>query len=855
MRKSTGMRNGWIATALVVLAALVLAGCPHNGFLERGGGSGGGSSRGGGGEVTLIITNFVDGGPVTNRSALSGSMRTIAPEHIDLTVDAEIAKYVFVAYATGNGTWGPQFIDIASGTGQAVLGLSGGTWEVTLEAYDVERLKANAGTVGATINGTNKEDIMRQDDPAEVQKVTDALVLTGGAMVDTGGGNQVTLTLTNDTVAGDGEVDIAVYFTNQNDVQSIFGGATNYEVSAALVNLVTQQVVMVGTEPSSQILYSRQPAVDTDPNGYDYQSYDPQTKTYSTNNVTTVPGNTKVLRYNPKSVAGQQALKIPHGKYMLLVTVTDTNTDTELYRSDSDFIVDANRITIGMFEINGILGVAPSKPGAFDVYWTKPTTKDQLEGFDAAFVWGESNLDAVGYTIEIADITSIYRLDGGNTQIQVVGGTYETFTSAQNLWEDFLDQTTKIADPSPYVTRLDWKITPQSLTNIPRWISGSLLIGNTSLSLRMETGHVYTARIRADNGTNSSSDWTYIGSGTTTLATATKFDVPATKGIFDLMQFSYILKATDMWTLVADRNADMRVNNGADTQVKDEDLLQVVEYNPGTKAELDYGFEGNTVEASQDDQVLTVEGQVDIVQSWQGWQDTRNGALFGPVSGPAAGPAWVKADWTYDGFNDLDLEPVGAGGSSIRLQTETAGTFNVLSLDTVGFGTATPTNTLNKSTLAGLVAFSPTSTRGVYKNAAGNRLVVVIERDRNQNPVTYQDIELYVSVGDKGTGVDQVTATLSDKNGTAIKVSNLQVQILENGHTVLKRTASFTSATADVPAYSVFNLANANGLMGMRPGNNYELKVQVTTGQGYTPTIQMPLTILYADQAATANIP
>ncbi len=176
MRKSTGMRNGWI-----IAMALVLAGCPHNGLLERGGGPGAGSGgRGGSGGVQLIVTNFVDGGLVGNRSALSGSMRTIAPEHIDLTQQTEVDKYVFVAYATGNGTWGPEFIDIAPGSGIASLGMGSGTWDVTLEAYDVERLKPDLGN--------SKEEIIENKQPAEVQAKGEALVLSGGATLDTSGG-------------------------------------------------------------------------------------------------------------------------------------------------------------------------------------------------------------------------------------------------------------------------------------------------------------------------------------------------------------------------------------------------------------------------------------------------------------------------------------------------------------------------------------------------------------------------------------------------------------------------------------------------------------------------------------------
>lgn len=849
--KGTRRSKVWLALGLVAMACLVLAGCPHNNLLDSSGGGGagnGGGGRGGSDGVQLVVTNFVDGGPVASRSIgwLGGPQRTIAPEHIDLTVEDEIKKYVFVASATGDGTWGPTFVDISSGTGAATLdGLGSGTWEVTLEAYDVQKLNGQGA-----IQGTTKEDIMEQDTPDEVKALKNiALVLSGGATVDTNSGAQVTLTLTKDRVDGSGTVDVAVYFTNQTDVQEIFTNG-KYKVTAELVDPLTWQQV-----PDSEvILFEKKdpPAQDTDTDpkqAFEYRVYNTTNGLYEMKQVESVPQNQKkVLEYKPTTGGAGASLTIPKGKYLLRVTVTNLVDGSTLQRIDPDTYVDPNVELKDVFEIDGIIGVKPNALADFDVYWSKPGTADQLDGYTATFVWKGNDYRASGYTIELADITSIYKYDGGQTKVKT--DVEHDFTNAAILWEK-LD-----AHPDTFnkhVTTLDWRTTPQANTSFPKWEGGFLLQGNTRLDLRLQSGHVYSARIRASNGSSLHSDWTYIGSGTTTAptppGTATKFEIANTKGIFDLVKIAYNLQGTmDMYTLLANRNTDWQVQG--DTKVAGEALLQVAAYTPGTPIDLAYGFEGETVNAVGGDQVLTVSGQTDIVRSWLGWQDTKTKGLFGPVSAPARVPAWTKADWEYSGYTDLELTPVGAGGSNINVKAETAGTFDVISKDTVGFSTAQPDGAAESKILNDLTQFTQgQTTPDIYRNAGTTRLVAVIGGTQRLPTPAFT---LHVSVGKNDT---VVKSPLEDKNGNTIEVVSLEAQVFGPGSaTSALRTASgFTAATGDVPAYVVFE--NGESLAGLRAGDGYTLMVRATMGQGFTASMQIPMTILYADQVANATIP
>lgn len=858
MKKLRG--KAWLAVAFGALATLVFTGCPHNDMLQSGGGVHSDGKRSeAGGNVELVVTNFVSEAPAESRSASwLAPQRTIAPEHVDLSLAAEIEKYVFVAYGSGDGIYEPEFIDITPVTGVATLkGIpSDGYYTITVEAYDVEKLVALDGSL------VDRATILGSDDVEKVRDQRDgALVLSGSASVQLGGSaKQVVLTLTNDNAGTTGDVDVAIYFSNDAEAQTIFDGTTKYKVSARLIDSVGTIVLAsggAGQGTSDVMLYDMFQRIDEDiPATYEYRKYDSALKTYEQVEVEDKTGNQKLLSYKPKNPAQVgDPIQFPKGKYMLLVSVTDTATGDVYYAADPDFVVEGNRTTKGVLEISNLLGAKAADPTGLEVYWKKPGVADILEGYDATFKWGPSDMFAVGYEIEVADITSIYQEDGGgNTQIKSTAG-FETFTGAKELWENFLDTGTKISadDRAKYVTKLSWQVTPQNNVDIPRWLSGSLLAGNDHITVRLRTGSIYSVRVRAVNGTRRGSDWVYFGTvnnGTdvTNGGTFTKFVQAEANGIFDLVKVTYKLDNNDMYTLTQDRSADFEVNG--DTQVTGAALLQVFEYDPATDEQLSYAFTGATVTAqTQDDQVLVVKGDPakKIVRSWIGWQDQTTNTLFGPANTAAQPPVTTKAQWTYEGFKDLVLVPVGAGGSgSVNVQSNTADTTNVLNLQTVGFGIQQPGINANNIVLGSLQVFNTSSPEGVYKNTAGNKLVVVLGSNK-----TASTTSLYVSIGDYN-GVDKVKDTLTDKNSNSITVTDLKVELRRNGLQVIKQATGFTPANPTAaPAYAVFD--NATGgkskLGGMMSGE-YTLFVQLTTGEGRTQSTQIPVVVLYADQAA-----
>ena len=681
--KKRGRRLAWHALALAALAAVALTGCPHNNLLDPAGGGAGSGGRSGDG-VQLIITNFVTSGGGGRSAGWLNQSRTISPEHIDLTVDERIQEYVFVATGTGEGgTWGPKFIDIASGTGVAELpGLDSGRWDITVEAYDVAKLTAaDAGQF------LDRDQILADETKvtAVVGKKAEALVLAGQASLYLGGSTeQVTLTLAAAKEVEFGDVDVAVYFSTATDVTAIFAAQSGYTVKARLVDPAGGQTVLGGAakdQPTEVTLFQDATQeqgvarIDTDPGTeYKYPSYDQGQYSEKTVGPTT-QNQTKLLSYKPMDQ--QQApspMKIPVGKYVLLVEITAPDGSV-LYASDPEFFVEGNRTTKGVLEIKELLGSKPQKPTGLEVYYTEPTLTDALAGYDATFKWGPAAADfaAVGYELEIADITGLYKYDG-NTQIDA-DGTADNAGHAQfgagDLWTTHLDGTDMGNIRANYVTAVTW--TNQTTQQSYPWRGGSLLFGNDTITLRLQPGHVYSARVRASNGSSNNSDWTYLSAvtGGTDMAaeflSAQKFEKAQDTGIFDLVAVTYELKEVDLYLLKAQR-ADMKVT-GDDTRVTN--FLQVYEYKPGESQQLEYAFEGAAVAAQADDYVLVAKNdpQKSIVPSWLGWQDRDTDATFGPFAGQN-----TKADWKYDGFKSLVLVPIGAGGSSIGIEAHTAGT-------------------------------------------------------------------------------------------------------------------------------------------------------------------------------------
>lgn len=858
MKARKGLK--WLACALVGAASMVLLGCPHNNVIEHDVVSGSGTTgRGTNGGVQLVITNFVKAGAGTNRSA-----RTVAPEHIDLTNQDRINEYIFVVTGTGDaGVYGPKLIDIAAGTGVAELpGLQNGRWDITIDAYNVEKLKVAEVSMAAM----DRNAIMQTQESEIQNKIVAhkgaAVVLSGQASLHLGGSTaQVKLTLTSSSEAQYGDVNVAIHFPDANDKATIFeDGVSKYIVKARLADPASYQTIMGGTlknETTEVTLFDLQNgSKDTSFAGnYDYKTY---TKDGGYQDVQLQAGAGKLLQYRPSADpmdptgAGQTPYKIPAGKYVLLVEVT-TPTGEKYYAMDSDFYVEGNRTTTGVLEIKNLLGTKPEKPTGFEVYYAKPTTIDARDGYDATFAWQPNPADmaAVSYELELADITALYK-NGGGSQIDIDGtpddAGHETFANGEELWSDTdLYKGTMDAIRSNYVTSITWN--NQANNGKYPFVKGTLLVGGgNSITLRLQTGHVYSARIRATNGAHS--DWTYFTNFGATVPSTTEFAQAETTGIFDLVAITYELKDVDMYTLTGDRHTDMTI--AGDTLVTD--LLQVYEYDPNSVDEpLSYGFTQGQMAVTTGEQVLVAKNDLanKIVQSWQGWQNKDDTAkMFGPVVGQNA-----KDQWIYEGFKNLTLIPVGAGGSSLQIQVETADTTNVLSLSTVGFSTnpiaAAPLATSTVTT-TGLAAYKTSDPAGVYRNTAGTELVLVLNANNTDHTSrALATTDLYVAIGDSDAA-GGVSDTLSDKNGNPITVNNLKVE-LKQGITTMKSSDTFTPAVASTnPAYATFTNTKAGKLGGVARGK-YTLYITMTTAGGYEQSIQIPVTILYQDMTANIN--
>lgn len=862
----------WLVVALVAAAGMVLLGCPHNNLIENEVlGSNTASERGGSSGVQLVITNFVTSTAQTGRSANSwlNPLRTVSPEHIDLTKGTTVDEYIFVASGVGDGgVYGPVIVDVVSGTGVAVLtGLSNGRWDITVEAYSVAKLKAKTPAWTQlqkdAIVADARDDVTGQ---IEVHKA-DAVVLKGQASLQLGSSTkQVDITLTSSSEAKFGDVNVAIYFPDAADRNTIFQDTVSqYKVKAKLVDPANFSTIMGGTGASDTTevtLFDLTggPHVDTSFGGsYDYKTY---TKDGGYRDVQLQAGTGKLLQYRPSADPTQpdraDPYQIPVGKYVLMVTVETPSGDI-LYAIDPHFYVEGNRTTMGVLEIKDLLGTQPTKPTGFEVYYSTPKLTDLKAGYDATFAWQPdgSDFSAVGYEIEIANITKLYKNGANNSEIDADGtvdNTGHTVFGKDDLWTTNLDGLNMQTLREDYVTSITWN--NQTTTAKYPFVSGSLLAGgDNQITLRLESGNVYAARIRATNGTSKNSDWTYFTDFGATVTGPTKFNQAGTAGIFDLVAITYKLEGVNMYTLTGDRSMDMTIVG--DTLVTGNQLLQVYEFNPTNIAQpLNYGFTKDNLAVNVDEQVLVVKDDPlnKIVSSWQGWQDeTDKTKLFGLVATP---PQDAKTDWKYNGFTNLTLVPMGAGGSSLGIKVNTSDTTNVLSLSTVGFGSTPLGTTLQTSTVTvnGLTPYTLSARPGIYKNdaAAPTKLVVVLNANSSSATRPNATTDLYVAIG-QTDGAGGLKENLLDKNGDTITVTNLEVKLLQ-GNTVMKTTGTnFTAASSGANlAYAAFLNADTNGKLGGVKSGQYTLSVEMTTASGYKQSTKIPVVILYQDQ--TANI-
>lgn len=807
-RKSLGK---WLAAALVAAAGVVLSGCPHNNLID-GGGAGGpaGGSRGGNGEVKLIVTNFAaDSGGGRSSSWLAPS-RTIAPDHIDLK--AEKDKYVFVAEGTSNGgeAYGPEYITLED-DGSTSLGIAGGgIWTVTVSAYEATKLNG----LGV---GTTPTDIMQGKTAKEVKDSGDtALVLQGKATLDLGMNStgSVTVTLTNDGVGIEGNVNVTLNF-DAGDVTKINEDANNkYSVKVGLYDYNTNQLVQKtgGGDAEDEIK----------PRGVELT--DPE--------VTSITN-------------------VPKGRYQFRVTVTEVASGKAVAYWVDDIYVEGNRDTKKEVDVSKLFDT-PEKPTKAGVYWSRKDSGEAREGFLAYLSWEDMPFNAVGVDVQIADITKWYKTTGADDKVNFGAGDQD-ITTATDLWTK-IDALPKAgaggAGVQPtfeqVVTELKWSDFPQKATGYPIYKKGSLLNGYPGIVLLMQTGHVYTVRIRAAGG-NDSSDWLPIDQTSSAAMTepvvipnvppavppaggtqkASKFnDDKLRKGIFDLVMLKYSLQ--DKYEL-AKTNAGLTKGDKA----TENDLVVYKPYGEAITIDLKYT---NMATPVQGDWFLYPLGAVppaDINgrdKGWKGWKGVED-----PTKEFKA-TAWGS----YDGHKDLTLVPVGAGAGA-NIQANTADTFNVLTEDTVLVTLEADGNAAATAGFLELVngdtnpnggggADVKTTGLGIQKDPVGNRYILNMD-DAAKNKTAGNATWLYVSVGEDPAR----PGTLNDKNGNEFTVQDIQVRILERGLITAK---TFIKASSSV-AYQQLD--------GMQSGT-YELEVKVLSSTGYWETFKTPLAIKYDNQ-------
>lgn len=804
-RKSLGK---WLVAALVAAAGMVLLGCPHNNLIDGGGTEGAaGAGRGGSGEVRLIVTNFAsDKGAGRSGSWLAPS-RTIAPDHIDLK--AQKADYVFVAEGESNQgeTYGPAYITLED-DGSTSLGIAGGgIWSVTVSAYDVTKLNG----LGMGVNATT---IMQGKTAQEVKDGgATALVLQGQATLDLGMNStgSVTVTLTNDGVGTEGNVTVSVYFDDTDDKNRINNNTGNdYTVKVGLYDFTTG--ALVGGNKEEEI----KPAGETlgDPD---------------VTNITDVP----------------------KGRYQFRVTVTETAGGTAAAYWADEIYVEGNRDTTQEVHVSKLFDT-PETPTKAGVYWSRKDSGETREGFLGYLSWEDVPFNAVGMDVQIADITKWYETTGIDDKVDFGAGAQD-ITTAADLWQkiDALPKAGAGTQPTfeQVVTELKWSDSPQKATSYPAiYKDGSLLNGAPGIVLLMQTGHVYTVRVRAA-GAAANSDWLPIDQTSSAAMTepdvidnvpaavppaavpqkASKFnDAKLQKGIFDLVMLKYDLEG----------KYELAKTAGIDkgTPAAESDLVVFKPYGEDIEIELKY----NTMATPQaNDWFLYPLGSTDINQrsmGWKGWKGVEDPSKkFNATVGGAAG------NWgSYNGHTDLTLVSVG-GGAGASVQAATSGTFNVLNEDTVLVTLEADDNAAATAGFLELVngdtnpnggggADVKTTGLGIQKDAAGSRYILNMD-DAAKNKTGGNATWLYVSVGDDPAA----PGTLTDKNGNDFTVQDIEVRILQRGLITAK---TFQKASSSV-AYQQLD--------GMQSGA-YELEVRVLSSTGYWETFKTPLAIKYDNQ-------
>jgi hypothetical protein len=285
------------------------------------------------------------------------------------------------------------------------------------------------------------------------------------------------------------------------------------------------------------------------------------------------------------------------------------------------------------------------------------------------------------------------------------------------------------------------------------------------------------------------------------------------KGIFDLVQLKYDLEGK--YEL-----AKTSALGAKDAKATASDLVVYKPYGENITISLKYADMSTPADG---DWFLYPIGGMDInarLKGWKGWKG---------VEDPAQ--TFVTTAWgEYSGHKNLTLVTVG-GDASVKVESETAGTFNVLDEnkvlvqirnDDVQKAPSTDWSELvngDANPTSGGTNVKTTEL-GIQKDAPGNRYILNVDKDGTDT--TW----LYVSVGSAPTTL----GTLEDENTNQFTVKDIKVTLLQNGVTAVKQ---FTKGSETIA------FAQMDGLQ----TGTYTLRVEVLGSSGYWVSYQTALAI------------
>ncbi len=531
-------------------------------------------------------------------------------------------------------------------------------------------------------------------------------------------------------------------------------------------------------------------------------------KTYNVH-IALYDGSSLVGNNEDVSVAARASVNINYtnatvdvGRYVLKVTISDPATGLGPWIWSDIIYVEGNRLTESTVLLPKLIGEAPTQPQNFAVYYNTDTVDGNTGNYTATFAWDRKSYNEQGFELQIYDITDKYNYTGGQMQYDSIN-----FTDAENLWQGTALDRNGDKDSKGLKT----KDTIGTDVTYPKYAGGNLMAASTYVDYKLETGHIYVFRLRAEN-VEGKSPWVYFSSPVIDPASKNTHPANATlrkfeEKIVSVYTVTYDLQNSFILAAENDTLPDAAINT----------TVEPVVYRPATPYDILYLPKGNyllfkTGATGNADAV-----NPNYVSGWTGWIDAYNSATqFNDVQA------------TYDKWSNLRLTTVGgASGKSAMLEIISSGTFSKL-LD------------------------------------SGEK--VLLKLQQNIAPVTWQDAEKITSytndVSRTTDGFGKINTVfalnIDTNNGNATRYLYFTVgQDIGAGNIEAGKLKTDTDLEVTISKV-VFTLEDSKGEVCSGLGNpvgyvdlnglgsgNYTLRIVATNTHGYDFTYQIPIIVKY----------